>query len=103
MKQVFQFCLGKIAFEYPYPYKDLNGQYTINIAKNGNLLSARVVESMKDDSYDSIILNAFTNVKYPALPDKYPDKMISLKIKINLPALKDVPYIEDNNYDNRMY
>lgn len=94
-------ALGKIVFEYPYPYKDLSGQYAINIDKNGNLLSVRVVSSMDSDYYDSIILNAITNAKYPALPNKYPDKMITIKLVIKLPAQNNNYY--ENNYYNNSY
>ena len=56
---------------------------------------------MDSDYYDSIILNAITNAKYPALPNKYPDKMITIKLVIKLPAQNNNYY--ENNYYNNSY
>lgn len=101
VKDYVKKALGKISFKYPYPYKDLFGQYTINIAKNGKLLSARIVESTGNSYYDSIVLNAITSAKYPPLPDKYPDKMITIKLGMNFQARNENYY--ENDYSSDMY
>lgn len=96
-------ALSKISFVYPYPDKDLSGQYAINIAKNGHLLSVMIIKEMNDSYYDSLILEALTKCKYPPLPDKYPDKMISIKLIINLPAKKENSYYYENNNSDELY
>lgn len=78
--------LGQITFRYRIPEKRQLGKYAINIAKDGKILSLRVVKGMEKGYYDEDVLSAVSEFKFPPLPKEYPDDMLSVEFTVEFPA-----------------
>ncbi len=88
MKEYISKTLEQITFKYIATDEPLSGEYAINIAKDGTLLSLRRIKGMKYDR-DEVILEAISKYEFPPLPKEYPDDMLTLSFKMNIPAIAE--------------